>query len=49
MENLSLIIEALLFSSSRPLNEKEIISAFENKNPPSSSEIKEALASIKDK
>ena len=49
MENLSLIIEALLFSSSRPLNEKEIISAFENKNPPSSSEIKEALALIKDK
>ncbi len=49
MENLSLIIEALLFSSSRPLNEKEIISAFENKNPPSSIEIKEALASIKDK
>ena len=49
MENLSLIIEALLFSSSRPLNEKEIISAFENKNPPSSSEIKDALASIKDK
>ena len=49
MDNLSLIIEALLFSSSRPLNEKEIISAFENKNPPSSSEIKDALASIKDK
>ena len=49
MENLSLIIEALLFSSSRPLNEKEIISAFENKNPPSSSEIKDAFASIKDK
>ena len=49
MENLSLIIEALLFSSSRPLNEKEIISAFENKNPPSSIEIKEALASIRDK
>ena len=49
MENLSLIIEALLFSSSRPLNEKEIISAFENKNTPSSSEIKDALASIKDK
>lgn len=49
MENLSLVIEALLFSSSRPLNEKEIISAFENKNPPSSSEIKDALALIKDK
>ena len=49
MENLSLIIEALLFSSSRPLNEKEIISAFENKNPPSSSEIKDSLASNKDK
>jgi len=49
MDNLSLIIEALLFSSSRPLSEKEILSAFDLKSPPTSSEIKEALKSIEQK
>ena len=49
MDNLSLIIEALLFSSSRPLNEKEILSAFDLRSPPTSSEIKEALKSIEEK
>ena len=49
MDNLSLIIEALLFSSSRPLNEKEILSAFDLRSPPTSSEIKEALKSIEKK
>ena len=49
MENLSLIIEALLFSSSRPLSEKEILSAFDLRSPPTPSEIKEALKSIEDK
>ena len=49
MDNLSLIIEALLFSSSRPLSEKEILSAFDQRNPPTSSEIKEALKSIEEK
>jgi len=49
MENLSLIIEALLFSSSRPLSEKEILSAFDLRSPPTSSEIKEALKSIEEK
>ena len=49
MDNLSLIIEALLFSSSRPLSEKEILSAFDLRSPPTSSEIKEALKSIKEK
>ena len=49
MDNLSLIIEALLFSSSRPLSEKEIFSAFDLKSPPTSSEIKEALKSIEEK
>ena len=49
MDNLSLIIEALLFSSSRPLSEKEILSAFDQRNPPASSEIKEALKSIEEK
>ncbi len=49
MDNLSLIIEALLFSSSRPLSEKEILSAFDQRSPPTSSEIKEALKSIEDK
>ena len=49
MDNLSLIIEALLFSSSRPLNEKEILSAFDLRSPPTSNEIKEALKSIEDK
>ena len=49
MDNLSLIIEALLFSSSRPLSEKEILSAFDLRNPPTSSEIKEALKSIEEK
>ena len=49
MDNLSLIIEALLFSSSRPLNEKEILSAFELRSPPTSNEIKEALKSIEEK
>ncbi len=49
MDNLSLIIEALLFSSSRPLNEKEILSAFDPSSPPTSSEIKQALKSIEEK
>ena len=49
MNNLSLIIEALLFSSSRPLSEKEILSAFDLRSPPNSSEIKEALKSIEEK
>jgi segregation and condensation protein B len=49
MDNLSLIIEALLFSSSRPLSEKEILSAFDLRSPPTSSEIKEALRSIEEK
>ena len=49
MDNLSLIIEALLFSSSRPLNEKEILSAFDLRSPPTSNEIKEALKSIEEK
>ena len=49
MDNLSLIIEALLFSSSRPLSEKEILSAFDQRSPPTSNEIKEALKSIEDK
>ena len=49
MENLSLIIEALLFSSSRPLNEKEIMSAFDLRSPPSSREIKDALKAIEEK
>ena len=49
MDNLSLIIEALLFSSSRPLNEKEIISAFDLRSPPSSREIKDALKAIEEK
>ena len=49
MDNLSLIIEALLFSSSRPLSEKEILSAFDLRSPPRSNEIKEALKSIEEK
>ncbi len=49
MDNLSLIIEALLFSSSRPLSEKEILSAFDLRSPPTSSEIKEAFKSIEKK
>ena len=49
MDNLSLIIEALLFSSSRPLNEKEIMSAFDLRSPPSSREIKDALKAIEKK
>ena len=49
MDNLSLIIEALLFSSSRPLSEKEILSAFDLRSPPTPSEIKEALKSIEEK
>jgi len=49
MDNLSLIIEALLFSSSRPLSEKEILSAFDLRSPPTSSDIKEALKSIEEK
>jgi segregation and condensation protein B len=49
MDNLSLIIEALLFSSSRPLSEKEILSTFDLRSPPTSSEIKEALKSIEEK
>ena len=49
MDNLSLIIEALLFSSSRPLSEKEILSAFDLRSPPTSSEIKEALKHIEEK
>ena len=49
MDNLSQIIEALLFSSSRPLSEKEILSAFDLRSPPTSNEIKEALKSIEEK
>ena len=49
MDNLSLIVEALLFSSSRPLSEKEILSAFDLRSPPTSSEVKEALKSIEEK
>ena len=49
MDNLSLIIEALLFSSSRPLSEKEILSVFDLRSPPTSSEIREALKSIEEK
>ena len=49
MDNLSLIIEALLFSSSRPLSEKEILSAFDLRSPPTSNEIKEGLKSIEEK
>ncbi|MDC3045972.1 SMC-Scp complex subunit ScpB [Gammaproteobacteria bacterium] len=49
MDNLSLIIEALLFSSSRPLSEKEILSAFDLRSPPTLNEIKEALKSIEEK
>ena len=49
MDNLSLIIEALLFSSSRPLSEKEILSAFDLRSRPTSSEIMEALKSIEEK
>ena len=49
MDNLSLVIEALLFSSSRPLNEKEIMSAFDLRSPPSSREIKDALKAIEEK
>ncbi len=49
MDNLSLIIEALLFSSSRPLSEKEILSAFDLRSPPTSNEIKKALKSIEEK
>ena len=49
MDDLSLIIEALLFSSSRPLSEKEILSAFDLRSPPTSSEIREALKSIEEK
>ena len=49
MDNLSLIIEALLFSSSRPLSEKEMLSAFDQRSPPTLNEIKEALKSIDEK
>ncbi len=49
MNKLSLIIEALLFSSSRPLSEKEIISAFEGSNPPELNEVREALKNIESK
>ena len=49
MNKLSLIIEALLFSSSRPLNEKEILSAFDLRSPPTSNDIKGALKSIEEK
>ena len=49
MENLPSIIEALLFSSSRPLSEKEILSVFDQRSPPSSSEVREALKLIEEK
>ena len=49
MDNISLIIEALLFSSSRPLSEKEMLSAFDQRSPPTSNEIKEALKAIAEK
>jgi segregation and condensation protein B len=49
MNKLSLIIEALLFSSSRPLSEKEIISAFEGSNLPELNEVRDALKNIEAK
>ena len=49
MENLPSIIEALLFSSSRPLSEKEILSVFDQRSPPSLSELREALKLIEEK
>jgi segregation and condensation protein B len=49
MNKLSMIIEALLFSSSRPLSEKDIISAFEGSNPPELSEVRDALKNIESK
>lgn len=49
MNKLSMIIEALLFSSSRPLSEKEIISAFEGSNLPELNEVRDALKNIESK
>lgn len=49
MNKLSMIIEALLFSSSRPLSEKDIISAFEDSNPPELNEVRDALKNIESK
>ena len=49
MNKLSMIIEALLFSSSRPLSEKDIISAFEGSNPPELNEVRDALKNIESK
>ena len=49
IDYLYIIIEALLFYSSRPLSEKEILSAFDLRSPPTSNEIKEALKSIEEK
>ena len=49
IDNLENIVEALLFSSSRPLNEKEILQTFEEKDYISLSDIKSALNDIKEK
>ena len=49
IESLENIVEALLFSSSRPLSEKEILQTFEEKDQISLSDIKLALNDIKEK
>ena len=49
IDNLENIVEALLFSSSRPLSEKEILQTFEEKDYISLSDIKSALNDIKEK
>ncbi len=49
IDNLENIVEALLFSSSRPLSEKEILQTFEEKDYISLSDIKSALNGIKEK
>tara|TARA_B100000579_G_C22458881_1_gene677944 strand:- start:54 stop:638 length:585 start_codon:yes stop_codon:yes gene_type:complete len=49
IESLENIVEALLFSSSRPLSEKEILQTFEEKDQVSLGDIKLALNDIKEK
>ena len=49
IDNLENIVEALLFSSSRPLSEKEILQTFEEKDQVSLGDIKLALNDIKEK
>ena len=49
IDNLENIVEALLFSSSRPLSEKEILQTFEEKDYISLSAVKSALNGIKEK